>query len=374
MEDGGRRLTRRFVRRLDAERYMRLMLIGFAGTLLGTRAYLALTGYPQIGGGVLHIAHALWGGLLLMVAALVPLLAANRSALVWSALVTGVGAGLFVDEVGKFITADNDYFFPAAAPIAYGVFLLCLWVYLRARRRRDLTPRAQLYAAVELLTDALDHDLSPSERVDLERHLRAAAHQAQSDELARLADTLLDLTQPGVLPVTSDDPGLLRRLGGRLRASVDRLFSDRRLQQTLVAALTLLGLLAVSDLVIIVAIAIDLADRSSGNVVRVANRFARVEIADERGVLLLLVRAGLDVLVGVTLLVAAWLLSRQHQHAPQRRRALGLAQGGLLTSVTVVNLLVFYLEQFVAAVFAVVQLTVLYGVQRYQRRLDRREE
>ena len=152
------------VRRLDAERYMRYMLVGFAGSVLGTRAFLALTGYPQVGGGTLHIAHALWGGLLLFVAALVPLLAANRAALVWAALATGIGAGLFVDEVGKFITADNDYFFPAAAPIAYAIFLLAVWVYLRARHHHDPGPRAQLYAAFELLTDALDDDLNPRNR------------------------------------------------------------------------------------------------------------------------------------------------------------------------------------------------------------------
>lgn len=43
------RTRERLVRRLDAERYMRVMLLGFAGSVLGTRAYLAATGYPQVG-------------------------------------------------------------------------------------------------------------------------------------------------------------------------------------------------------------------------------------------------------------------------------------------------------------------------------------
>lgn len=126
---------------------MLLMLIGFGGAVLGTRAFLALTGYPQVGGGTLHISHALWGGLSLFVAALVPLLVVNRAALLGAALLAGIGTGLFIDEVGKFITADNDYFFPAAAPIAYAAFLIGVWLYVRARGYgsrapgRNCTPR-----------------------------------------------------------------------------------------------------------------------------------------------------------------------------------------------------------------------------------------
>ncbi len=37
-------------------------------TVIATRVYLELTGYPQLGNSVLHIAHALWGGLLLIIA------------------------------------------------------------------------------------------------------------------------------------------------------------------------------------------------------------------------------------------------------------------------------------------------------------------
>jgi divalent metal cation (Fe/Co/Zn/Cd) transporter len=31
-----------------------------------------------------------------------------------SALLSGIGIGLFINEVGKFITQTNDYFFPPA--------------------------------------------------------------------------------------------------------------------------------------------------------------------------------------------------------------------------------------------------------------------
>ena len=40
-------------------------------TILITRLYLDLTGYPQIGGGDLHIAHALYGGALMVLALII---------------------------------------------------------------------------------------------------------------------------------------------------------------------------------------------------------------------------------------------------------------------------------------------------------------
>ena len=65
-------------RRDHAERYLLLMIVAFAVTVAATRWFLALTGYPKVGGGGLHVAHMLWGGLLLVVAALLPLLFVGR--------------------------------------------------------------------------------------------------------------------------------------------------------------------------------------------------------------------------------------------------------------------------------------------------------
>jgi hypothetical protein len=161
------------VRRGGARRYLLWMLLAFAASVGLTRAFLALTGYPQIGGGALHIAHVLWGGLLLFAAALLPLILANRWAFSWSAILAGLGVGLFIDEVGKFITQTNDYFYPAAAPIVYALFLLTLLLYLQVRRPAPRDARARLYRALELMEEILDHDLQPTEHEELVSQLRA---------------------------------------------------------------------------------------------------------------------------------------------------------------------------------------------------------
>ena len=111
--------TRRPVARDEAAGYLTLLVVAFVVTVTVTRLFLAATGYPRIGGSTFHLAHALWGGLLLVVAVVVQLLWANRWALRLTAGCAGIGVGLFIDEVGKFITTRNDYFFPLAAPIVY---------------------------------------------------------------------------------------------------------------------------------------------------------------------------------------------------------------------------------------------------------------
>lgn len=94
-------------------------------TVLGIRAFLAITGYPQLGSDSLHIAHVLYGGLILVIALLL-LLLSDRPNKLLAALLGGIGFGFFIDEVGKFVTQDNDYFFEPAVSIMYILFLL-IW-------------------------------------------------------------------------------------------------------------------------------------------------------------------------------------------------------------------------------------------------------
>jgi len=98
-------------------------------TVLVVRGGLYLTGFPAIGGDSLHIAHVLWGGLFLVVAFLM-LLLGNKPNKLLTALLGGIGFGLFIDEIGKFITKDNDYFYRPAFVLMYLSFL-AIWFLSR---------------------------------------------------------------------------------------------------------------------------------------------------------------------------------------------------------------------------------------------------
>ncbi len=127
-------------------------------------------------------------------------------------------------------------------------------------------------------------------------------------------------------------------------------------------ALVLLGVVAVADLAVVVYIGLDLLDGTTTSLADAANDYARVGIEDGLGTALLLARVGLDVLVGVLLLVAAAQLLRGRD-----RRGVELAQGALLLALTLVNVLLFYTDQWVASGAAVIELVVLGVVWRFGR-------
>src|SRR6188508_1839525 len=105
------RFRHSFIRNLEGPDLFLAFLVSAVGAILVIRTYLHLSGYPQIGGGGLHIAHMLWGGLLMLVALVLLLGFLNQRAQWAGAILGGIGWGTFLDELGKFITRDNNYFF-----------------------------------------------------------------------------------------------------------------------------------------------------------------------------------------------------------------------------------------------------------------------
>jgi len=166
------------VRRADGADLIELLLVVAISTVLIVRLYLAGTGYPQIGGGGFHFAHVLWGGLLMLLAALVFLGLLGRWSLHFGALAAGVGFGLFIDEVGKFVTADVDYFFQPALAIIYVVFVLLALLLVALRRTMRTSPRIALANALALTDEAIADPAAG----DARREVLALLEQADQDD------------------------------------------------------------------------------------------------------------------------------------------------------------------------------------------------
>lgn len=111
------------IRDQDTGSLLELLMVSSIVTIIVNRAFLAATGYPQLSPGGLHIAHMLWGGFLMLAAVVMVFRYWNPSIRRFAAFTSGVGFGLFIDELGKFITRDNDYFYQPAIAVIYVIFI-----------------------------------------------------------------------------------------------------------------------------------------------------------------------------------------------------------------------------------------------------------
>jgi hypothetical protein len=115
--------------------HLRFVWLSGIATVLTTRAFLEATGYPKLGGGGLHIAHVLWGGLMMLAGLVSALAVVGQGAQCCAAVVGGIGFGLFIDEVGKFVTEHTNYFYRPAIGIIYVAFVVLVLVIEMMGRR-----------------------------------------------------------------------------------------------------------------------------------------------------------------------------------------------------------------------------------------------
>jgi hypothetical protein len=202
-----------FPRDLVAGRYLDLFIVGGVSAVLAIRFILRITGYPSLGGARFHIAHMLWGGLLMAAALLICLsFLGNRTRLL-AALLGGVGFGTFIDEIGKFITRDNNYFYQPSIALIYIMFVLIYLAFRDLQMRSEISREEYLVNAINDLEEAVINDLQPEER---DRALRYLGAIAEKDDLTLRLAALIE--EASVQP---HPDGWLRRIRGYVVAGYE---------------------------------------------------------------------------------------------------------------------------------------------------------
>jgi hypothetical protein len=345
------------VERDEAETYVFLSLVAFGATVILVRLFLELAGYPQVGSSTLHIAHLLWGGLLLFAAVQMVLIWDNPGALTLAAVLSGAGIGLFIDEVGKFITQNNDYFFPAAAPIIYGFFLLTVVLYVYVRRPDEDDPRRGLVSALEELQDAVYGEMDAREVHELLANLDAA-RQSERPEIRELARVLHAYVEQGNVPFKDYAPSFLRRIALTAESWGQRL-GQRRHRLLILAGLVVIAFSALLTFATLIWVAIS---PSATTETFLADLAAQAERFDVSSVRVQYLRVTLQAAVGAIALAGFYFILQG-----QERRGLQAALVAVMLSATALQLLTFYLDQFTAVIPTLFQFGVLLLILQYRR-------
>ncbi|OGK21676.1 hypothetical protein A2866_04390 [Candidatus Roizmanbacteria bacterium RIFCSPHIGHO2_01_FULL_39_8] len=153
-----------FIRNIEIDHLFDNFLVSAVSSILLIRFFLGITGYPQIGGSNFHIAHLLWGGLFMTVAFLMLLAYVSRSIKFSASIIGGIGFGVFIDELGKFITKDNNYFYQPTAALIYVIFIFLYLAFRLIEKHKLFTREEYLINGLEMVKEAVLNDMNADEK------------------------------------------------------------------------------------------------------------------------------------------------------------------------------------------------------------------
>jgi hypothetical protein len=238
----GGRLTTLRMRAYDIGPLTDTLIICAVGTILIIRTQLWLTNYPQLGGHGLHIAHLLWGGVGMLIAIVLLVSFVSPAVRRLGAILGGIGLGFFIDELGKFLTSDNNYFFKPTAAIIY-IFFIILYIVTRAlQARKQYTPDECLVNSLEISKDAVLGQMDRDERRMALKFLDGA------DQSNPAVGPLRQVIETAQIRDESK-PSLVQRVLDWGRATYARLAGNRWFIRVITAVFVLWGFAAIIEVI-----------------------------------------------------------------------------------------------------------------------------
>ncbi len=334
-----------FVRNLDAIYYAEVFLVCAVAAILAIRLFLHLTGYPQIGNSTLHIAHMLWGGLLMLVAILMLFGFIGKRIELWAAILGGAGFGTFIDEVGKFVTKDNDYFFEPSVAIMYMIFVLIVLSIHMIRSGWTFTEKEYLLNALRGFEEVALRELDEDEKTKVLKYL------GMSDTNDPLTSAVRDIIMR-TKTVPTPDPGLYVRAKRAFGERYERIAGSVYFQRSVVAFF-LLQLVVTLFYVAVFTVLIGLTPEKLLNIKvfeTMSDRMTHLTFVGKAQIFS-------SVLSGVFVFLGVYYIRKS------RVAAYRMFERSVLVSILLTYVFIFYKEQFAALAGLAFNLLILIGLR-----------
>jgi len=221
-------LPQKFIRNIEGASLLEVFLVTAVSSIMAIRFFLGLTGYPKLAGGGLHIAHVLVGGIFMLAAIIILLAFLDRASRNLAAMLGGFGFGAFIDELGKFLTSDNNYFFQPTIGLIYIIFILIYLAIQYIIRHGNLSEEEKLVNVLEITKDAVIKDLDAREK---QQAMDLLEGSDSSDAVVKSLKESLNAVQLVPTPV----PGFYIRSRDKARSIYQRLVKNKRFTKVLMA-------------------------------------------------------------------------------------------------------------------------------------------
>ena len=117
----------------------------------------------------------------------------NSESMVFASVLGGVGFGTFIDELGKFITSDNNYFYQPTIALIYVIFIFLFLILKYLSTIAKYSSKTYTANAVEGLKELVISDLNKNER---QKSLQYLKYSDKNDPVAKMLYDLIKHTRP----------------------------------------------------------------------------------------------------------------------------------------------------------------------------------
>lgn len=340
--------------REDASESILTMLIWSVVSLLSTRLYLSLMDYPQIGRGDWHVSHAALGGMVMVMGMTLMLIFAGKKIKNVSLIIFGIGLGGFIDEIGKYLTRDYNYFFQPAIIIIY-VFFVCLFLLYKYLLR--LVPKdnkAVFYSVLAEMEELADNDLEKSEKITIENKLIKVIETEKDGSLKTVAtEILLGLRK---IRAKTDKKKKSWKMGVRqvFEISYDKIFHRKLVMMGLWSYSIYYAVDKVKDIILI--------STSRQKMVMIERFYSDYDFFGKSDIYMIAGKMVFDLLAAVLFLLGA-----RYFWSKKRLRGIRFFKYGLYVSILLGSIFRFYFEQFGALIDLGLGIVILEILGQYRR-------
>lgn len=343
------------IKREDASESVLTVMIWAIFSLFLARIYLKLTGYPQIGHGLWHISHALLGGLIMTIGTMVSLTLQDGRVKKIAAGIFGFGLGWFIDEMGKYLTRDYNYFFRPGVLIIY-IFFVGLFLIYRYLERLQAKSNGSWYQSVVNQMKEIDGDsLSKSSKKAMIKKLEKILESRDKKYQPMAAKMLLMIKK---MKVNKDKKvtGAIVWTKGIFRVTYDKIFKRKLVVWGLWAYSIYFSVTKIWDILMI--------GTSKQKMMMVQHFYEDYNFFGKSDIYMIVFEIAFDLVASVLFLMGA-----RYFWSKKRLRGIGFFKYGLYVSIFLVSICRFYFKQLDGLYEVFISIILLEILDQYQKEM-----